>query len=77
MVNGSNPDVSRNQWQRKRIVIQKSKIFEQYDITISGSARVAGQGDLAIDDITFSPECSLVSSTPTSSSQPAEPCLFS
>ena len=74
MVNGSNPDVSRNQWQRKRIVIQKSKIFEQYDITISGSARVAGQGDLAIDDITFSPECSLVSSTPTSSSQPAEPC---
>ena len=82
-VNGSNPDVSKNLWRRERIVIKKSKIFPQYDVTISGSARVAGQGDLAVDDITFSPECSLLSqhttsssstSSSTSSSQPAEPC---
>ena len=66
-VNGSSPDVSKNRWQRERMIIKKSKIFSQYDITISGSARLAGQGDLAIDDLTFSPECSLLSSSTSSS----------
>ena len=77
VVNGSNPDVMRNGWQRKRMIVNKSKIYSQYDITITASAMKAGEGDIAIDDITFSPECLLVpgstSSSPSSSPSPA-PC---
>ena len=75
IVNGSNPEVRQNGWQRKRIIINKSKIYSQYDITITASAVEAGKGDIAIDDVTFSPECQLASQSTTSSSSPSPaPC---
>ena len=75
-VNGSESGVSENSWRRKDIVIQKSRETEEYVITISANVLVQDQGDVAVDDIIFSPQCILKgqsTSTPASTST-SKPC---
>ena len=58
-MDGAGENVSKNKWVRQPIVAKKSKIYEQFIITISANVAIQGQGDIAIDDVVFSPECRL------------------
>ena len=61
-VNGSDAAVSKNTWRRKEILVEKSRQTEEFVITISANVMIQNQGDIAVDDIVFSPQCIMKSS---------------
>ena len=70
-MDGSGENVSKNKWVRQPIVASKSKIYEQFLITISANVGAQGKGDIAIDDVVFSPECKLQGGDQTTATTPA------
>lgn len=50
-------ELDRTGWNRMTIKVEKSTSYSEYVIAIVATVRIAGQGDLAVDDITFAPTC--------------------
>ena len=50
-------EANRNGWERKRIKVEKSTSYTEYVIAIEASVEMVNLGDMAVDDITFSPTC--------------------
>ena len=65
---------SKNLWRSERFAVTNSRNYTEYVITISANVAVKGQGDIAVDDIVFSPECKLKNSETTPASSTNAPC---
>ena len=73
-VDGGGEHVSKNYWRTERFAVTNSRNYTDYVITISANVAVKGQGDIAVDDIVFSPECKLKNSDTTPASSTNAPC---
>jgi len=64
---GSAPNMDINKWRRHEVDLASS-VETEFNVIFEATVKVPGQGDIAIDDVSFTPDCKFAKDPTTTSS---------
>jgi len=64
---GSAPNMDINKWKRHEVDLASS-VETEFNVIFEATVKVPGQGDIAIDDVSFTPDCKFAKDPTTTSS---------